>query len=112
MLSEPVDIADMFTRVEAIPREQVLPLFEAKKTWRTAAGYRAHLDSLPLGPNVAALNSGDVNQNSGNTVDASTRNNTKQTNTQSNTAGQSQMKGCCSRESGEIEIGSSSSGCA
>lgn len=55
VLSEPVDIADMFTRVEAIPREQVLPIFERTKTWRTPAEYRAHLDGLPLGPNVAAF---------------------------------------------------------
>jgi len=55
VLSDPVDIADMFTRVEAVPREHVLPLFEAKKSWRTPAEYRAHLDALPLGPNVAAF---------------------------------------------------------
>ena len=55
VLSDPVDIADMFTRVEAIPRDQVLPLFEARKTWRTPAEYRAHLESLPLGPNVASF---------------------------------------------------------
>jgi N-acyl-D-aspartate/D-glutamate deacylase len=55
VLSSPLDIADMFTRVEAIPRDHVLPLFEAKKTWSTPAEYRAHLDALPLGPNVAAL---------------------------------------------------------
>lgn len=54
-LSSPLDIADMFTRVEAIPREHVLPLFERVKTWRTPAEYRAHLDALPLGPNVAAF---------------------------------------------------------
>jgi N-acyl-D-aspartate/D-glutamate deacylase len=55
VLSEPLDIADLFTRVEAIPREQVLPIFEKAKTWRTPGEYRAHLDSLPLGPNVAAF---------------------------------------------------------
>jgi len=55
VLSTPVDIADMFTRVEAMPREHVLPLFEAKKDWSTPAEYRAHIDSLPLGPNVAAF---------------------------------------------------------
>jgi N-acyl-D-aspartate/D-glutamate deacylase len=55
VLSEPLDIADLFTRVEAIPREQVLPIFERGKTWRTPGEYRAHLDSLPLGPNVAAF---------------------------------------------------------
>lgn len=55
VLSDPVDIADMFTRVEAVPREHVLPLFEAHKSWRTPAEYRAHLDSRALGPNVAAF---------------------------------------------------------
>ncbi len=55
VLSSPVDVADMFTRVEAVPREHVLPIFEAKKTWSTPAEYRAHLDALPLGPNVAAF---------------------------------------------------------
>jgi hypothetical protein len=50
------------------------------------------------GPNVAAFNSGDVNQNSGNTVDASSSNNATQSNNQSNGAGQSQTDsdgGCC-----------------
>jgi N-acyl-D-aspartate/D-glutamate deacylase len=55
VLSSPLDIADLFTRVEAIPREQVLPIFEKGKTWGTPAEYRAHLDALPLGPNVAAF---------------------------------------------------------
>ena len=58
------------------------------------------------GPNVAALNHGDVSQNSGNTVDASTTNNANQANNQSNSAGQSQTvagdghNGCCSKEHG------------
>ncbi len=55
VLSSALDIADMFTRVEAIPREHVLPIFESKKTWNTPREYRDHLDSLPLGPNVAAF---------------------------------------------------------
>src|SRR5882672_5896689 len=55
VFSDPVDIADMYTRVEAMPREHVLPLFERLKDWRTPREYRAHLDSLPLGPNVAAF---------------------------------------------------------
>jgi len=58
------------------------------------------------GPNVAAFNDGDVHQNSGNNVDASTRNNAEQTNDQSNTAGQSQTvgkRGCCSKgDSGDV----------
>jgi N-acyl-D-aspartate/D-glutamate deacylase len=55
VLSSPVDIADMFTRVEAVPYEFVLPLFEAKKNWTTPAQYRAHLETLALGPNVTAF---------------------------------------------------------
>src|SRR5205807_301741 len=58
-------------------------------------------DSHPVvvsGPNVAVLNSGDVNQNSGNYVDASNHNTADQSNNQSNSAGQSQTvagNGCC-----------------
>jgi hypothetical protein len=63
--------------------------------------------STPLvisGPNVAVLNGGDVDQNSGNKVDASTENNASQTNNQSNGAGQSQTvghgdNGCCTKSS-------------
>ncbi len=54
-LSQPLDIADMFTRVEGIPRPQVLELFERLKRWDTPKAYRAHLESLPLGPNVACF---------------------------------------------------------
>ncbi len=53
--SDPVDIADMFTRVEAMPREAVLPLLERVKTWKTPKEYRAHLDQVGLGPNVACF---------------------------------------------------------
>ncbi|MEM9693923.1 MAG: amidohydrolase family protein, partial [Myxococcota bacterium] len=49
------DIADMFTRVEAIPYAHLLPLMRDHKTWSTHAEYAAHLDSLPLGPNVASF---------------------------------------------------------
>jgi N-acyl-D-aspartate/D-glutamate deacylase len=53
VLSDPLDIADMFTRVEAVPREHVLPLFEANRSWRTPAEYRvggrlAVRDGVPL----------------------------------------------------------------
>jgi N-acyl-D-aspartate/D-glutamate deacylase len=55
-LSSAEDIADMFTRVEGIPYESVLPLFQRiKPQWSDAESYRAHLDALPLGPNVAAF---------------------------------------------------------
>ena len=55
VLSEPLDIADMYTRVEAMPREHVLPLFEKRKTWKTPREYREHLSTLKLGPNVACF---------------------------------------------------------
>ncbi|MFT3840656.1 MAG: N-acyl-D-glutamate amidohydrolase [Myxococcaceae bacterium] len=55
VFSSPLDIADLFTRVEGIPRPQVLSLFERLKTWSTPAEYRRHLESLPLGPNVACF---------------------------------------------------------
>ncbi len=51
----PEDLADMFCRVEGVPRAAVLPLLERTKTWETHAQYFAHLDALPLGPNVASL---------------------------------------------------------
>lgn len=52
--SEAEDCADMFTRVESIPREHVLPLLRREKNWNTPAGYVAHIDALPLGPNITA----------------------------------------------------------
>lgn len=54
-VGDPVDIADMFARVEAIPRDLLLDLFSSAKTWETPQEYADHLNSLPLGPNVAAL---------------------------------------------------------
>ncbi len=54
IFAEPEDASDIFTRVESIPREYVLPALRRIKTWRDAAGYIAHLRSLPLGPNIAA----------------------------------------------------------
>lgn len=54
-VGEPVDLADMFCRVEGIPRATVKPLFERIKCWDGPAAYYEHLSSLALGPNVAAL---------------------------------------------------------
>jgi len=54
-VGDPTDIADMFTRVEAIPYEHLLPLMRSKKTWQTHREYVEHLNSLPLGPNVASF---------------------------------------------------------
>ncbi|MEQ1567465.1 MAG: N-acyl-D-glutamate amidohydrolase [Myxococcota bacterium] len=50
----PEDCADLFTRVEAVPRAHVLPLLRSLKTWTTPAGWRAWIDGHPLGPNVAS----------------------------------------------------------
>jgi N-acyl-D-aspartate/D-glutamate deacylase len=49
------DAADLFSRVEAVPRKYVLGALEAKKTWTTPAEYVAALDQLPLGPNVGSM---------------------------------------------------------
>jgi N-acyl-D-aspartate/D-glutamate deacylase len=50
-----VDLADMFCRVEGIPRSTVKPLLERTKTWDGPRSYLEHLGTLPLGPNVAVL---------------------------------------------------------
>lgn len=55
ILSDPEDCSDLFTRVESVPREKVLPLLQQKKTWHTPQGYVDFLRSHPLGPNVAAF---------------------------------------------------------
>ena len=49
------DAADLFSRVEAVPRDYVLGALEAKKTWSTPAEYVHALDDLPLGPNVSSM---------------------------------------------------------
>ncbi len=50
-----LDGADLFSRVEAVPRKYVLDALEKNKRWSNAAEYAQHLESLPLGPNVAAF---------------------------------------------------------
>ena len=53
--SEPEDCSDLFTRVEAVPREAVLPILMEKKTWKDAKGYREFYDNQPLGPNICSF---------------------------------------------------------
>lgn len=53
--AESEDAADLFSRVEAVPRTFVLGALEAKKTWSTPAEYVQTLDELPLGPNVSSM---------------------------------------------------------
>ena len=49
------DAADLFSRVEAVPRDYVFGALAASKTWSTAAEYIEAIDALPLGPNVSSL---------------------------------------------------------
>lgn len=55
ILSEPEDCADFFCRVEALPRESVLPALQEHKTWWTPEDYIQGLESRALGPNVACF---------------------------------------------------------
>ncbi len=49
----PQDAADIFSRVEALPRPHVLAALEEHKDWNSAADYVRAIEDLPLGPNVA-----------------------------------------------------------
>jgi len=49
------DVADLFSRVEAVPREYVYGALNSNRTWSTAAEYIDAIDALPLGPNVSSL---------------------------------------------------------
>lgn len=55
VFSNALDCADMFSRVEALPRAPVHSILESKKTWDSPSGWLNKLDSLPLGPNVSCL---------------------------------------------------------
>jgi N-acyl-D-aspartate/D-glutamate deacylase len=52
---DPEVAGDLFGRVEAIPRRHVISNIERHKTWRSAAEYVEMLQSLALGPNIAAF---------------------------------------------------------
>lgn len=49
------DAADLFSRVEAVPRDFVLGALENNKTWSSPAEYIDAIDALPLGPNVSSM---------------------------------------------------------
>lgn len=55
VFSSPLDCADMFSRVEALPREPVLCILEQKKNWDTPRGWIENIKSLALGPHVSCL---------------------------------------------------------
>lgn len=54
-LGEPQTLADIFLRVENIPRVLVQKWLGSAFSWANPAEYFAHLRELPLGPNVAPL---------------------------------------------------------
>lgn len=53
--SDVEDSCDMFTRVEAFPREILAPILRERKTWSTPREWIAHIESLSLGPNIASF---------------------------------------------------------
>lgn len=55
VLSAAEDCSDLFTRVESVPREHVLPLLNERKDWHSARDYVAFLEKHPLGPNVTSF---------------------------------------------------------
>jgi N-acyl-D-aspartate/D-glutamate deacylase len=55
ILSEAEDCSDLFTRVESVPRQKVLPLLREKKSWSTPREYVEFLGRHPLGANVTAF---------------------------------------------------------
>lgn len=53
--NNPEETSDCFTRVEAIPREVMLPLMEQKKTWNSPKEWIEYIESSSLGINVSAF---------------------------------------------------------
>lgn len=53
--SEAEDASDLFTRVETVPRDKVLPILQQHKTWKTAREWVDFVDALPLGPNLISF---------------------------------------------------------
>lgn len=54
IMSEPEDCSDIFTRVEGVSRDKVLPILKEKKKWSRPKEYIEFLSTLPLGANVCA----------------------------------------------------------
>ncbi|MEK6788591.1 MAG: N-acyl-D-glutamate amidohydrolase [Pseudomonadota bacterium] len=53
--SDAEDASDIFTRVETVPREKVLPILQQHKTWRTAREWVDYIRTRPLGPNLISF---------------------------------------------------------
>ncbi len=55
IFNNPEETSDSFTRVEAIPREVMLPLMEKEKTWNSPKEWVEYIDKKPLGINIASF---------------------------------------------------------
>jgi len=53
--SDAEDASDIFTRVETVPREKVLPILKEHKSWQTPKAWVEFMDGHPLGPNVISF---------------------------------------------------------
>ncbi|MEO9140547.1 MAG: amidohydrolase family protein [Jatrophihabitans sp.] len=53
--ADALDAADLFSRVEALPRPQVLAALSQAKTWTSPESYLTALEQRPLGPNIAPM---------------------------------------------------------
>jgi N-acyl-D-aspartate/D-glutamate deacylase len=53
--SDAEDASDIFTRVETVPREKVLPILQEKKIWNSPKGWVDYIDQQPLGPNLISF---------------------------------------------------------
>ncbi len=49
------DCCDMFTRVEAFPREVLFPILSKEKKWSSPSEWIDHIYTLPVGPNLASF---------------------------------------------------------
>src|SRR3712207_1707404 len=53
--SPPVDVADLFSRVEALPRDAVIRAVSEQGGWSSPQEWADAIDRRPLGPNVASF---------------------------------------------------------
>lgn len=53
--SDAEDSSDIFTRVETVPREKVLPILREHKTWNTPTEWKSFVNQTPMGPNVISF---------------------------------------------------------
>ncbi|MEN0106672.1 MAG: N-acyl-D-glutamate amidohydrolase [Pseudomonas sp.] len=53
--SEAEDASDIFTRVETVPRDKVLPILRQHKTWSSPQQWVDFVQTQPMGPNVVSL---------------------------------------------------------